>query len=473
METDKIIFGTDGWRGIIDDDVNDQTISLVAQAFADYLNRQFDSPSAAVSFDGRLKSQKFARIFAEILSGNSIYVYLSDRITPTPFLSSFVKTQKLSAGVMITASHNPGKYNGVKFKGSYGGPFFTEETLKVEKLLGSSSIRKNRELIKVVDLTLPYKRELLKLIDFDIIAKAGIKILIDSMAGAGMSYLQEFLGEFGIESSTIDFEPKPDFNGRSAEPIEQNLEPLKNILQNDHYSLGLATDGDADRLGVMFDNGEWLSAQETILYLADYLINEKNLPGDIVNTSSVTSKIRELFETESRKVKSVQVGFKFICEEMQKDQVAFGAEESGGFGYGDHMPERDGILSGLVFTEMLAASGYDKLSDYVEVKRKQFGEIFYRRIDLEYNREDRLERLPGMCENTPPEIENFGITKTEAYRSSRGKINGLKFFLDGKSRWILIRASETEPLIRIYAEGRSNDEVDRFLNTAVKIFRNS
>lgn len=466
----KIIFGTDGWRGLLDSEINEETISMVAQAFADYNMQRFSAPAVAVGYDGRRNSEKYAKIFAETLSGNNIKVFLSDRIIPTPVLSFFVKHNNLNSGVMITASHNPPEYNGVKFKADYGGPFLTEETIKVEELIGKSSIKKSIDRIEKTNLLFPYVQEIENSVDFEMIRTSRLKILIDSMGGAGADYLERILLAHNIPVKTIFCPPDENFYGRLAEPIEKNLVPLKNELQENDYSLALATDGDADRCGVMLDNGEWLSAQETILLLTDFIINTKKLKGHIVKTASVTDKLKTLFESRQRKVYDVQVGFKYITEVMISKKIAFGCEESGGFGYGLHIPERDGILSSLFMIEMLAHSGFNKLSEYVNHKRKEFGYIFYDRIDLKYEKPERNELLPNLYKKFIDKIEGLRVIHVKAFYSSRNIINGLKFFLEGDNRWLLLRSSETEPIIRIYAEGQSNEEVKQFLEFGKNIF---
>jgi phosphomannomutase len=263
-------------------------------------------------------------IFAEVLSGNKIKVYLSKSITPTPVLSYFVKVSGLSAGVEITASHNPPKYNGVKFKANYGGPFFTEETHKVEKLIGKSKIIRSEENIVRTDFLPIYLEQIESLIDFEAIRKSNINVLIDSMGGAGDKLIQNILEKYKIKCETIFGESDINFYGRLAEPIEKNLEPLKTKLSNENiYSMGLATDGDADRLGVLLENGEWLSAQETILLLSDYLINVKKLTGHIVKTSSVTNKLEHIFSSVGRNIFEVQVGFKVHLRKDGRGRCCF------------------------------------------------------------------------------------------------------------------------------------------------------
>jgi len=275
-----IIFGTDGWRGLLGEDINDNSVSVVAQAFADYLNSNFSSPKVVLGYDNRLYSKEFVDIFASVLSGNDIISYVSDKIIPTPIVSFNVKLRECSAGVMITASHNPAEYNGIKFKSQYGAPFFTEQTREVEQLLFKSKVKTSQDNIFYVDLFFDYLNRIKNLIDFDIIKEANLKILVDSMGGAGQMVIEELLkGYCNVE--TIYGMADKKFFGRYAEPIEKNLIPLSDKLkENDDFAFGVANDGDADRVGVVLDTGTWLSAQDTILLIADYLFNVKKIEGD-------------------------------------------------------------------------------------------------------------------------------------------------------------------------------------------------
>jgi len=482
----RINFGTDGWRALMStaDFLNDnalinvESVEIVAQAFADYL-RSSGKPvnGAAVGFDGRRNSELFAGVFASVLSGNSINVFLSDRICPTPLLSFYTKHFGLDAGVMITASHNPPEYNGIKFKAAYGGPFLTEDTLMVEKLLAKSKVVRNNSLVSKVDFFPPYIEHLRKEIDIEMIRKSKLSVLVDSMGGAGENLIEAFFSNSTLPNDpdfrikTIFAPANELFYGRFAEPIEKNLTPLKSALMEGKYSMGLATDGDADRLGVMLENGEWLSAQETILLLSDFAVNKKNLLGAVVKTSSVTDKISQLFYERGRKVLDVQVGFKYICEEMISGDVAFGGEESGGFGFANHLPERDGIFSALIFIEMVAGSGYSSLSDYVNIKRKEFGKIFYSRIDHHYYEKDISLKLPKLLESPPTEIAGFPVKSVQKFYGSHRNVNGIKFYLEGKPRWLLIRVSETEPMFRFYAEGENDSEVFDLLETGKNLIQ--
>jgi phosphomannomutase len=467
----KIRFGTDGWRGIIDVEVTNKTVAEAAQAFSEYLqqnNRSKEHLKAVIGYDGRLHSKPFATLFARVLSGNNIIALLSDKTVPTPFLSWYVKDNNLDAGVMITASHNPPEYNGVKFKNYFGAPFIPEETSKVEGMLGKELVQADDEKIYQIDIGSPYLMQIEKYIDFESIKKADLNILIDSMSGAGQQIIENLFFKHNISSKTIFKLAEKNFSGRIAEPVEKNLLPLKEELLAGEYSFGIATDGDADRAGFMMDNGEWLSSQETILLLADYIVNRKKIAGHIVKSISVTDKLRHFFETTERKVIDVQVGFKFIADKMINENIAFGCEESGGYGFKNHIPDRDGILAAFLFSEMVASSGFKKLSGYVQVKREEFGKIYFNRSDNIRNH-NTDELFNDLFSNPFENIRGFRVNSFHEYYNSNNIINGLKYTLEGGNRWLLIRNSETEPVVRIYAEGESVREVDDLISAAKEI----
>ena len=459
----NIFFGTDGWRAYLDSHINDTTVAVVAQAFSDHINQNSTNPKIAVAFDTRRCSQSFAKIFSEVLSGNGINVLLSDKVVPTPVLSFTTRNTGCAAGVMITASHNPPVYNGIKFKSDLGGPFSSEETKAVEQLLYTSEIKQSDANISIINMLPDYIEHIESLINFKSIREAGIPLLIDSMGGAGQTVLQELLHKHGCGATTIFGDASETFHGRLAEPIEQNLAPLMYELGRGNFAFGVATDGDADRVGVCLDNGKWLSAQNTILLLVDYLKRVKKESGGIIKTSSVSDKIRCFFESEDVRVHEVQVGFKYIADIMVKEQIAFGGEESGGFGFGMHIPERDGIFSSLVLLEMLAVSKFRKLSDYLSDRQQAMGDIYYDRIDMHYDKPDKNNLLPWVFESRITNIGEFIINKTDSFLSSRGIVNGLKFIFEGDCRWLLIRSSETENIIRYYAEGKNKAEVAELL----------
>lgn len=466
----NIFFGTDGWRALLDSEINSESVAVVAQAFADYVNSREGVRQVVLAYDTRRCSKEFARLFAEVLSGNNIEALLSKEIVPTPVLTYATALRGCAAGVMITASHNPPTYNGIKFKSRLGGPFSLEETREVESYLYKSDVRRSSERVVECDLLSDYIAHIERIIDFEAIRNADLRVVVDSMGGAGMHLTQQILQRHGCDADVIYGEASENFCGRLAEPIEKNLAPLLEYLRGGDYAMGVATDGDADRMGVCLDGGVWLSAQETILILVDYLKRVRKVEGGIVKTSSVTDKIRR-FESPESPIYDVQVGFKYIADIMYEHKIAFGGEESGGFGYGIHIPERDGIFSSLLLLEMLSVSGCKRLSEYVAERRRELGEIFYSRIDMHYDRADKNELLPRLERRRPAELCGFGVRDIQLFCSSRGVVNGVKMVLEGECRWLLIRSSETENIIRFYAEGQSDSEVENLLEGGVKLLR--
>ena len=467
----KIFFGTDGWRALLDREINSATVSVVARAFSDYVCKETGGDaSVAVAYDARRSSKEFAEVFSRVMIAAGINVLLAREITPTPVLSFTVLDKKCFAGVMITASHNPANYNGIKFKASYGGPFSQEQTQKVEQLLYANEPSFFDGPLPLYDMLPAYKAHIEPLIDWEVIKKASLPLLVDSMGGAGGTLIQEILEEHGCSSvKTIFGQPSETFYGRLAEPIAKNLVPAGDELREGDYALGVATDGDADRVGVMLENGEFLSAQTTILLLVDYLKRVRHEKGGIVHTSSVTAKLRQHFLSDDTPVFDVQVGFKYITDIMVRQEICFGGEESGGFGYGMHIPERDGIFSGILFLEMLSASGFDRLSDYVFAREKVLGKINYDRIDAPCDRPDRVQILPSMYAASLKSIAGIPVSEVQHFYSSRGIVNGLKYVLQGDCRWLLIRASETEPMLRFYSEGQTPEEVRSLLEEGVRL----
>jgi phosphomannomutase len=467
----NIRFGTDGWRGLVDTEVNLKSIGRLAQAYADYLHSIGNHRiKVAIGYDGRKNSKQFARLFARILSGNNIVVFLSDKTGPTPVVSYHIISEKLSGGVMITASHNPSNYNGVKLKGPYGGSLLNSATKEIESMIGHNLVQASDDNIYQVDLRNGYLAHLESLIDFESIKKANLKIAIDSMSGAGQQIIENILFKHGIRSKTIFKMAEEDFSERIADPTAQNLVPLYNELTTEkNYSIGVATDGDADRAAFLLETGEFLNSQETILLLADYLINQRGIQGSIVKTSSVTDKLYTLFGSSVNRIFDVQVGFKNITEKMITENIAFGCEESGGYSSKIHMPDRDGIFSALMFLEMLAKSGYTRLSDYVNKKRETFGRIFYRRKDAPLSQPGIHKRLYDLFTNPPDEISGFKIVSFKEFYLDKEVLNGIKFTLEGNNKWLLLRASDTEPIIRAYAEAETNEELDKILSSGEEI----
>ncbi|MEE4176695.1 MAG: phosphoglucomutase [Bacteroides sp.] len=467
----KIVFGTDGWRGLLDEELNLENIRRVAQAFSLYLLRKTNKPKVAVGFDGRRNSDLFALEFSKVLIANGIVAILSNRIIPTPVLSFYTHQNDCNAGVMITASHNPPEYNGLKFKTSAGAPFSLEETALVEGLIDSEqpSVKDCHPL--EIDFSELYINHIEKNIDLKRIASSGLSLLTDSMGGAGMRLIKDICLKNGVNCKSIFCKPATDFYKRIPEPIEKNLQPLSDELKKGNFSIGFATDGDADRLGIMDENGNWVNIQEVILFFSEYMVEKFGQLGGLVKTSSVTEKVSSLQADDLPvKVHDVQVGFKYVSEAMVKNGAVFGAEESGGFGFFNHLPDRDGIFSAFMFLQMLTDSGENKLSDFLKRKRKEFGEVCYSRIDVKTTNTERHLILPFIERMPPLKVFRFRVLEIKTFKNSRGITNGLKFRLEGNPRWLLIRISETEPMARVYAEGESMEEVNSLLFAGKQLF---
>ncbi len=490
----QIKFGNDGWRALTGEVFNEENLIRVAEAFVRYLqsNNLLYRP-VVVGFDGRKDSDHFAKIFAEILSGNNISTILSQSIIPTPVLSFSVKHLNCSAGIMITASHNLATYNGVKFKADYGGPFIVEETRKVREFLGEEVDGKRNDINIVRKDFLPdYLLHLQSIVDFSALKSFAENpannpsVIIDSMGGAGQTILEDILIPLGWRAQTIFGSPEPNFYDRKPEPIEKNLEPLLYNVSATDAILGIATDGDGDRCAICFEDGKWISVQQTILLLLWHLHEYKKLRGAIIKSVPVTDKVRVFAERWNLPFYEVNVSFQNIAEIMLRTDFLLGVEESAGFGIQGHLPERDGILSGLLFCELLAISGKSLYELWNDIKQI-VGEIHYKRIDLKLEPSDPKDASQGFRQKVkhggqvkPSEgwkeslfhrcahfkssknLEEFFVEKVRKLYDKE-TLNGIKF-LFGDSRWLLIRASQTEPMIRIYAEGRTEDELNRLLD---------
>ena len=477
MSKNRIKLGTDGWRALVGEIFNERNVQRIAEAFAKHiLSRSHGHHTIAVGYDGRKDSKQYAELFSRILSANDIRVLLSDRVIPTPVLSYTTKHSKCSAGIMITASHNPATYNGIKFKATYGGPLTGEETKHISQLLSNELENKQNDLlIEKKNFLADYLVHLRSMIDFAAMKSFAddprntASVIIDSMGGAGQTIIEDILAPLGWRAQTIFGNSEPNFYDRNPEPIEKNLEPLKYNVRVTDSTLGIATDGDADRCAIVFPDGQWMSVQQTILMLQWHLYQYRNMRGAVIKSVPVTDKVRVLAERWHLPFYDVNVGYKNITDIMLKTDFLFGVEESGGFGIQGHLPERDGIVSGLLFCEMLAKSGKSLFESWDDV-RSVVGELFYRRIDIETKDVDR-EKILHRLEHFHPSktLEEFFVQKIRKVYDDDA-LTGIKFSL-GDSRWLLIRSSHTEPIMRIYAEGRNDNEVERLLEEGKSLIR--
>ncbi len=434
--------GTDSWRGPLGEVVTPETVTQVTQAFAAVVPAQ----QVAIAYDGRHRSPEFAEIVARVLRGNGRTVYLAGEVTPTPVLSWWLREQGLDAGIMVTASHNPATDNGLKFKAAYGGPLDRATTQAIAQAYGQQAVQWGDLPPTRVSMLPAYCAHLAQVIDLDAIRAAALPVVVDVMHGAVQGLFSELVPSITTLAGTVC----PNFGQRCPEPIQRNLAPLQAALQTEpHYAVGLATDGDGDRLGVMLDGGRWLGAQDMILLLSRHLIQQRQVPGIIVKTAAVTDKLALL----GRPVREVPVGFQAITQAMVQESVAIGCEESGGYGCALHLPERDGMFTGLLLLELLALSGERHLSACL-------GEpIAYERRDL------RLEAMPDLASLLGAEtFVGSRVQDVRCYQHPRGHLNGVKYYLP--DAWVMWRCSETEPLARVYVEADNPELLQHYMAAA-------
>lgn len=460
-----IKFGTDGWRGIIARDFTFENIQYVALATCYYLNKSSNPPhSAVIGYDTRFLSQQFAEDVARVFAENGVKTYLSSSIASTPQTSYNCKLYNASIGVMITASHNPPQYNGYKLKANYGGPAAPELVAQVEKEIPEILATKpvinlkplehyiNNGSIIYVDFKENYLNYLREKFDFQKIRKSGIKILFDPMYGAGIDtlgyvlpYIKEIHSTYNPSFGEIDH----------PEPIESMLGELRGITSTG-FDIGLASDGDADRLGMVDEQGNFVDAHKIYMIILNYLYNFKNLRGKIVKTVSLTSMVDKFAQKYNIELIETPVGFKYSAELMAKGGVLIGGEESGGLGTILHIPERDGIFNGLLVIEEMIERGL-KLSELVAELEQEFGKHIFKRID-QYMSQEEKSRILTNAANSPTML---GTQKVQEVNTR----DGYKFIT--KSGWLLVRASGTEPLVRFYAEADTQEKVEELLKAGL------
>lgn len=461
----QIKFGTDGWRGVIARDFTFENLALVAQGTMDWMKgERLAEAGLVVGYDRRFLSREFACTVAEVAAGNGIKVYFADGVVPTPAISWGTKQLSAGAGVMITASHNPPIYNGFKVKERFGGSARVESTRSLERVIEANRSSGRAPLsvpfeeglrsgqIELFDAAERYLQQLGRLVDLELIRNAGIRGVADPMYGAGSGFFTRLLGMDEINS-----DHNPGFGGQAPEPIGENLQQLCTLLAEGRYRIGLALDGDADRIGAVDENGQFFSSHAIFTLLLKHLVERKGLSGAVVKTVSSTRMIDLLAEKYRLKLHETPIGFKHICELMLTEDVLMGGEESGGLGIKGHIPERDGILMGLLLLETIAVTGKGVRRQLEEIM-DQIGHFYYRRIDLHIPLQTKEALLKQLGEAPPTEIAGRKV-------ADRNFSDGFKFIFDNGD-WLLIRPSGTEPVLRLYSEASRLDMVDRLLLAA-------
>jgi len=470
-----IRFGTDGWRAIISDGFTFANIETVAQAYADYINNQqikesedksdqsltivTDLPLIVIGYDRRFLSERFAQRVAEVLAGNNLNVAVFGRDIPTPIVSWSVVDNKAVGGIVITASHNPAEFNGFKIKDSWGGSASSETTMAVESLIDCNLPRladflhldRSNLLAKSIE---SYRTQISNYIDLDLLRRSSDRIIIDPMHGAGGRWVESFLQSGNIQTETIHAERDPLFGGVHPEPIDHNLAALKSKVLETGAVLGLATDGDADRLGAINELGQTMSMHEVVPLLLRHLVEKRGLSGGIVRTFSQSVLMKRMAAAYNLPLFETPIGFKYIADLMLKENILIGAEESGGIGVQGHIPERDGILNSLLLLESVVTAGKSP-SEMVREIHREFGEFYFDRRDIKMEVRRGQDFVAGLSLSPPVKITGQTVTGVETQ-------DGTKLLFEDES-WLLFRQSGTEPLLRIYSEATSETKREAFL----------
>jgi phosphomannomutase len=458
---DKIKFGTDGWRGVIAEDFTFANVRRVAEAIAQYVREESDpAKGLVVGYDTRFLSAEFAKLASETVAASGIPVVLADRATPTPAVSYAVVTRQTAGAIMITASHNPYRWNGVKFKAPFGGSAPPSIMRRIEthlRRLDRSGIhpRKRRPAsIETVDLIGPYLEQLKNLVHLDRIRTSGRRYVIDPMYGAARGCLARLFDEAKIPYREIHGEHNPLFPSMNPEPIEPHVEQLRQAVVGGGYDAGFATDGDADRVGAVDRDGTFIDSHKIFSILLRHLAEDLGLRGEVVKTFSTTEMVNKLARKYGLPLHVTPIGFKYICELMLTRDVLIGGEESGGIGIKGHLPERDGMLNSLLLAEVMADRGRT-LGELVQELTQEFGLHFYGRVDLEIAKDvaQRVVRLVG--QRKIKRVAGLKVTSVD-------DLDGIKMRF-GNAAWLLVRASGTENVLRLYAEAPSAEQVKALL----------
>ena len=458
---DKIKFGTDGWRGVIAEDFTFANVRRVAAAIAQYVREESEPKRGlVVGYDMRFLSAEFARAAAEVLSAAGIPVWLANAGTPTPAVSYAVVARQTAGAVMITASHNPSRWNGVKFKAPYGGSAEPAIIHRIEVHLHRLDRARTRSPkpkaaeIDLVDLTTPYLERLKQMVHLDQIRASGQKFVLDPMYGAGSGCIARLFTEAGIPFREIHAEHNPLFPGMNPEPIEPHVDGLRRAVMEGRYDAGFATDGDADRIGAMDRTGEFIDSHKIFSILLQHLAEDLGLRGEVVKTFSTTRMIDKLARQHRFPLHVTPIGFKYICELMLTRDILIGGEESGGIGIKGHLPERDGILNSLLLAEVMAQKK-KTLGELVEDLTAEFGPHFYGRVDLEVELAKAQQLVKQVAAGRFKKVAGLKVTGVE-------DLDGAKM-LFGDSAWLLVRASGTENLLRLYSEAPTRERVKALL----------
>jgi phosphoglucomutase len=455
-----IKFGTSGWRAIIADEFTYSNVRLATEAIGRYARSRKNSPTLLVGYDTRFASEHFGREVARVLSSQNIRVRLCSQAVPTPAVAFTIVHDKLDGAVNITASHNPGEYNGLKFSTPDGAPALPEVTSEIEKLIvqlqqanWEFTASPDDALIQNVDIGPAYLRDLATKVDLRKIRDANLSLAYDALHGSGAGYLDGLLRQENIPIMTLHTNRDVYFGGLHPEPADEQLGEMKLVMKKNRLKLGLATDGDADRFGVLDEGGDFIYPNELISMLVDYLIQSRGWPGSVARTVATTHLIDRVAKLHNREVLETPVGFKYIGEYIKANKIVLGGEESAGLSIRGHVPEKDGILACLLITEMLASRG-KSLKNQLKNLFSKVGEVYNRRLNVKLDPSINAR----VKQKIASDVREFHGRRVR----EQNRLDGLKLLFDDGS-WVLMRPSGTEPVVRFYAESSSTSDLDKLL----------
>lgn len=467
-----IKFGTDGWRARIADDYTFANLRRVAQGYASYLKSIGDAERGIViGYDNRFHGENFAKATAEVMAGNGIKVFLTAKPTPTPVISFAILWKKAGGAVNITASHNPPEDNGFKIRADYGGAVAQENLAAVEANIPTDerdvtsmpfTQAKEAGLIDFIDPSEGYIEQIRKIVDIEALKASGLNVVMDAMWGVGAGWYPPLLDGGSIKIHEIQNVRNPAFpNMKSPEPIPPNSNVCQATVRNLGADVGILTDGDADRVGIVAEDGSFVTQLQVYALLAYYLLEIRGQKGPIVKTLSTTSMLEKLGDMYGVEVHETGVGFKYVAPKMVETDAIIGGEESGGYAFKGHVPERDGILAGLMFLDLMSRTG-KKPTELIADLFAKVGEHYYNRVDVHYPADERSHILERVREARPESIAGFPVQRINT-------TDGWKYMLADGGGWLLIRFSGTEPVIRVYTETSKKEYVERILQAGLDL----
>src|SRR5271154_7157019 len=465
----SIKFGTDGWRGVIAEDFTFANARIVAQAIARYAVRNEDARKGLlIGYDYRFASDVVAADLAEVISATGTPVWLAAQPCPTPAISLLVRQREAAGGLMITASHNPHQWNGIKYKASYGSSALPSIVSQIEKELlwveenRLAALPPRQNLIQSLETRAPYLDTLEKLVDWQRLRDAKFRFVSDVMHGSAAGLLRELFTRNGVACDEIRGTRDPRFGGVHPEPIEPHIDALRQSVLAGKYDAGFCADGDGDRIGAIDRDGSFINPHQIFALLVWHLAGTRNLPGDIAKTFSVTKLIDKLAAKFNRKLHEVPIGFKYICELMLEQNILIGGEESGGIGFSLYLPERDATVCALFLAELMAWHG-KHLEELLATLHAEFGEFHYGRVDLHVSAAQKQKAVAHFSSEKTTKLLDWPITRRE-------NMDGIKVYL-GEIGWLLVRASGTENLLRVYCETSKQETTQRALDAVATLVR--